>query len=875
MNLFEETKALLREKSGKKLIAFSLIAFLIITAIVFFTAFKLCTNIQMKLMDEYHWVISRMIESSGDELIMHTRIYEDDVLSRAEVGLMLYGEENTLADRERLEMVRSAVSAASVSLLDGQGQLLSTTGPVSPEEDFRTWVKDLKPREAHLEIYPVRSLGGEETGENDGKGFVRIPIYGNAQHSLVFEFSCDTVLEVYNSLDNWSNVLERMFSGGNAGAYVRVGDEVTGYPLNSLASDKNSRLYGELMKIFESSDSTKGTEDKSSSRIISLMGKQYVSTLLHYSHEGLEDADILLTLPLNKAIGNGFYIAAAISAIIGWGIVLIQLYVFRRLQRKQVWNDTDKGSYKWVWRSSWLGILVVIVVTVVFANMLLHLESRTNAAVITQAKREIVAREIDWCKEQEGIIRGLYEDYLQMRTQVLAAFLKEHPDYETRAGFEEFGRVSGAEYVMRFGSDGRERLSSNSYTGFAVGTNLSKDYQAVLLGYPHAVVGPEADPYTGEMQIGIAVLMTDGEGQPDGFLLGVYDADELNKALGRLSYEYTVSSFAVRTGHVIAAVNNEDGRFIAHTDHEMIGQKAEDYIEDYEPGVSFEGFTDYKGESMCISASSANGKTLLFMVPERADSDTQVIALLLSLVVTVFLALLYYPYAGVMIAQAMEEAKENLKPNDRARTPLTIFSDGYAFFLTLFAIVALIVTNNGWWTSFDYVFSGKWSSGVHLYSLWAALFILAVTVCVVFIIRTVLLHMESRLTLQARTVTRLVNSLITYAASLFLVFSILSSFGVNTTALLASAGVLSIAVGMGAQSMASDLLAGFFLMLEGTVHVGDHISAGGVTGHVTDMGIRTTEITDDEGNVVILNNSKVSPVRNMSRKHPEQENEQK
>ena len=138
-------------------------------------------------------------------------------------------------------------------------------------------------------------------------------------------------------------------------------------------------------------------------------------------------------------------------------------------------------------------------------------------------------------------------------------------------------------------------------------------------------------------------------------------------------------------------------------------------------------------------------------------------------------------------------------------------------------------------------------------------------------IRTVLSRLESRLSFQGRTVSRLASSLITYVAGFFLIFSILSMFGVNTTALVASAGIVSIAAGMGAQSMAADLLAGFFMMLEGSVHVGDHVNVGGVTGRVTDMGIRTTKITDDEGTVVTLNNSKVSPVRNMSRKQPQPE----
>jgi len=98
-------------------------------------------------------------------------------------------------------------------------------------------------------------------------------------------------------------------------------------------------------------------------------------------------------------------------------------------------------------------------------------------------------------------------------------------------------------------------------------------------------------------------------------------------------------------------------------------------------------------------------------------------------------------------------------------------------------------------------------------------------------------------------------------------FTVLNMFGVNTTTMLASAGVISIAVGMGAQSMAADLLAGIFMLVDGSVCVGDEVNVNGVVGQVTNMGIRTMEITDNDGNTVIFNNSKVTGARNMSRKN--------
>lgn len=865
MNTFEEIKALLRQKSGKKLAAFSVAAFLLITALVFFATFKLCENIQLKLMDEYLWELPEIIDSYRNDLTVRGRVYEDDALARAELGLKLYEEEDALGDAEKLERVRAAGSADSVSLLDGQGKLLSTTGPVSPEEVFNACIQSLEPRQAHWELYPSLSESGTETGKNDGKLFVRLPMAGNTERSLVFEFSCGALLEMYNALDDWSDVLDRLVSGGDTAAYAKTGDKLEEYTPDDLTDEELARLHEELEKVFDNSGSFRSTGEGSASKLITLLGRRYLAVLMHYPQEAQEDTDILLTHALKNVIKNGVYIAASISAIIGLGIVLLQIYVFRRLLRDKAEKDADKFSRQRAIRATWQGVLVVLAVTFLFSYMLLLLESRTNVAFTTKTKRMQLESEIAWRQKEKNEIQRNFADVYRTRAQMLADFLAEHPDYRTREGLSELSRMARTDYLMLFDSAGNEIVSSNSYTGFSVETNLSKEYQAVVLGYPYAVVGPEADPYTGAMQLGAAILMTDSAGQPEGFLLAVYGTGELNAKLKEISYENTVSSQVVREGYIAAAISDADGRFIAHTDPEMIGQKAEDFLEDYEPGDSFEGYIEYNGKSMCVSAHAANGKTLLFMVPEREDSFARAIFSPMFLIALLLLALLNYPTACMLMARAMGEAKEKLRTQAWTRNPMRVFTDGYSTFLTLFAVFVMTASYNGWWTSFDYVFSGEWSHGVHLFSVWAALFILAVTFCCLFIIRSVLSHLESRVSLQGKTVTRLAHSLIAYAACFFLLFCILSIFGVDTKALVASAGIISIAAGMGAQSMAADLLAGFFMMLEGTVHVGDQVSIGSVKGQVTDMGIRTITITDASGNVSTLNNSKATPICNMGR----------
>ena len=857
---FEEVKAILREKSGKKLVVFSTTVFLLITVIVFFAVFELRGNVLLNLMDEYLGEIPKIIDGREDELRMHGRVYEEDILARAELGLKLYAEENGLTDAEKLERVRGAVSAASVSLLDGQRYLLSTTGPASPEEIFRACVQTLEPHLPHPELY-----------KDGGKGFVLLPIPGNTTRSLVFEFPCDTMLELHNALADWTSVLKRMLSGADFAAFAKTGDRLTGYPLDGLTPEETSRLYGDLTKVFQNADSFRSAENGRSSRIITLLGSHYLAARMSYPRG---NTDILLTTPLKRVVGNFIYTAAAISAIIGWGIVLLQIYIFRRLLREKEQRDEDAVSRKWVCRATWPGILVTLAVTVLFSDMLLLLETRTDSTFIAMTKRMDLQDEIDFRKGQEKTLRGSFVDVYRSRAQMLAAFLEDHPDYQTRAGLKELNRIARADYLMRFDRTGQERFSSNSYTGFSIGEGLSAEYRAVLMGYPDAVVGPVADPYTGRMQIGAAILMTDREGQPDGFLLAVYSAGELSSELKRMSYENAVLGFAVRKGHVAAAISDENGRFIAHTDRKMIGLKAKDFLEDVEPGSVFEGVTDYKGESVYVSASAADGRTLLFMTPERGDFHIQANFILASLAALLILTLLYYPTAGLLIARAMARTKP--RTSDGEESPMAVFVNGYTVFLTLFAIVALIATRNGWWKAFDYVFSGQWVNGAHLYFLWTALFVLSVTLCCEFLIRAALDCLESRLSLRTRSIVRLANSLIAYAANIFLLFFVLDLLGVNTTALLASAGIISIAVGLGAKSMASDMLAGFFMMMEGSLHVGDNVSiiisrGSEIKGRVTDVGIRTLQLTDEEGTVVTLGNSQILCVRNMSRNHAPQE----
>lgn len=114
------------------------------------------------------------------------------------------------------------------------------------------------------------------------------------------------------------------------------------------------------------------------------------------------------------------------------------------------------------------------------------------------------------------------------------------------------------------------------------------------------------------------------------------------------------------------------------------------------------------------------------------------------------------------------------------------------------------------------------------------------------------------------TVMSLLTSVLKWVVVIIIILLVLSIFGVDTGTLLASAGILTLVIGLGAQSLIADILAGFFLVFEGEYQVGDIVSIDGWRGTVKDIGIRVTRLVDAGGNVKTINNSDVKNVVNQT-----------
>lgn len=126
-------------------------------------------------------------------------------------------------------------------------------------------------------------------------------------------------------------------------------------------------------------------------------------------------------------------------------------------------------------------------------------------------------------------------------------------------------------------------------------------------------------------------------------------------------------------------------------------------------------------------------------------------------------------------------------------------------------------------------------------------------------------HLHSAREQRARTAAKLVRNVSRAVLTVVGVLMLLNQFGFNMSPLLASAGVVGLAVSFGSQSLVRDFVTGFFLQLEHQFALGDVIRIGGVEGTVENITLRLVYLRDGNGALHIIPNGQIAQVTNLTR----------
>ncbi len=118
---------------------------------------------------------------------------------------------------------------------------------------------------------------------------------------------------------------------------------------------------------------------------------------------------------------------------------------------------------------------------------------------------------------------------------------------------------------------------------------------------------------------------------------------------------------------------------------------------------------------------------------------------------------------------------------------------------------------------------------------------------------------------QLRTIAAVIHSVGIFVIYFFALLQVLDKLQVDVKPFLASAGIVGLAIGFGAQTLVHDVINGFFIILENIYDIGDVVKIAGVQGTVEYMSLRKTVLRDDTGALHSVPNSEIKIVSNMTR----------
>ncbi len=118
---------------------------------------------------------------------------------------------------------------------------------------------------------------------------------------------------------------------------------------------------------------------------------------------------------------------------------------------------------------------------------------------------------------------------------------------------------------------------------------------------------------------------------------------------------------------------------------------------------------------------------------------------------------------------------------------------------------------------------------------------------------------------RATTIGEVLKRIVKYVLYFIGIVMVLDMFNINTTSILATAGLGGLAIGFGAQSLVKDIITGFFILFEDQYAVGDYVQIESLEGTVEELGLRVTKLRDFSGDLHIIPNGRVQVVTNKTR----------
>lgn len=623
-----------------------------------------------------------------------------------------------------------------------------------------------------------------------------------------------------------------------------------------------------------------------------------------------DDAFVVCAVPEEELTSSRNITVAVVLFIFFAVITTVVVYSVLILQEQQKEGEAEKGrgfGYNEVLGRkllpfSGVGLLLVFVASFYMQTLFsLSLRSMSNRRQVQEVGDTLAKNQ-----EDMELVTAQYNSRYLNKCQTAAYILSANHQLWTK---EDLGRLSqalGAEFLLIFDKNGDEVVSDSSYVNFSISDNpedQSYPFGSLLQGLEYYIQEAQPDQISGAYCQYIGALLRDEEGNADGFVQMSVIPDKLENALQTTTLPAVLGGVKASAGGFAFAVDKETQTFSYYPEERINGKSALEY--GMEEKQLRDGYCDYitiDSQKYFASSLETDNQYIYVAVPQNrlmaarlpvtlASGGACLICLLL-----VFLLLTFGRIPEGKMVEKKEEEEQGpmvdvVMPNGskgkseaaanrwsnsgirwKQKTPEQKIAALLQVIIGIFAVVICFAALNKEQlfesdSIFRHIIDGNWERSLNVFALTGCILILCVGMVIVLILRGILQLLSRAMNAKGATICHLLRNLVKYVSVIAMLYYCFALFGVDTQTLLASAGILSLVIGLGAKELVSDILAGLFIIFEGEFQVGDIVTVGDWRGTVQEIGVRTTKIMDANENVKIISNSAFSGVFNMTNRN--------
>ena len=662
--------------------------------------------------------------------------------------------------------------------------------------------------------------------------------------------------------------------------------------LNSFANEKEARNIKLRRLILFSGD------DKA--RLTSALGTMFYGSIVpcgpYYIVCGIDMGEYLLYMARAVFI-------SVLACVILW---LFVHYIALMLDRHEV-NGKDL-------RKQLTAYSLVLTVAIFCISWYIQvLNSVTNDLNAMQSYADSGVTRLKNFQDTQRQVNNWFDEQYLTQCRIARDYVKSKGvDNITRRDLANLSERLAIKHIYVYDPQGKVIVTNSPYDHLQLSDDPDDPSHAFLLllqGADHVVQQPMFDGLSGRRLQHIGVSLRNENDLADGFVQISVDPALRDYMTQPLGVDSVLTDMTVGLpGHAIA-LDKKDLTISATTGFGYIGESIEDFGYNADKlKANRNGFLQHSGKTYYAGFGESDDYYLVPIAERTSNTTAITISLRIALVVmaglalVLLMALYHYQESVVDAAPPVEEAPEEPEPVKHSLSQSAIRLSGissiirvqqkqgfekrwqkhtakfeqtpgsrvktiaYRLLLIFCALSMLPViygtlSENARFNGLSYVLTGNWEKGPNIFAVTSCLFLLFALFVFVSLTNRVLYNIARVSDLRMETICLLLRSSLKYVCVIAFIYYGLSQFGIPTQALLASAGIITLAVSMGAKDMVNDIIAGFFILVEGNFKVGDNITVGSWSGTVQEIGLRTTRITRGL-DTKIFNNSSIKDIIN-------------